>query len=195
MKFRLLSVLSILSMCLLLIPSTTANAYYACESGKEDTCFGDADFSFIERKLPYQIGNYDTNGGYPEWLATAPQYYYQDSCGFENRTSESYAWFKFNSNVLAACLFLDISVDEWVAEAESRNIDEIIFSDTPVVGSIAIMEGGLHGHAAYVEEILDNGRIRVSQYDLLPGSYSESIIKPHGLKFLVRLPYCGKGCA
>src|SRR4051812_32900643 len=112
MKFKLLAALSILSICLLLVPTTKASAYYSCESDKDVNCYGDADFSYIERNLPYQIGKYDTNGGYPERLATAPQYYYQDTCGFENRTSESYAWFKFiNNSAPAGCLFLDISAD------------------------------------------------------------------------------------
>lgn len=171
------------------------SAEYTCESGKEPDCFGTADFSFINRNLPDQIGKYDTYGDYPEWLATAPQYYYQDRCGMENRTSESYAI--LNYSPLDAgfyfCPFLDISADRWVDYATEHAAEGYVLSEQPQVGSIAIMNIGPRGHAAVVEEVLDNGKIRVSQYDLVPGSYSESVIQPHGIQFLISSPKGGKG--
>lgn len=178
------------------VPVQTASAEYSCESSKDPGCYGTVDYAFIVRQLPDSIGNYNTDGGYPSMLADAPQYYYQDRCGMENRTSESYAVFKYmngHNDGIYFCPFLDISADQWVDYAQAHAEQGYVVSDTPVVGSIAIMNIGPRGHAAYVEEILDTGKIRVSQYDLLPGSYSESTLKAQNVKFLVNSPKGMKG--
>ncbi len=194
MKFKLNFLAFFIGLALLgfAIPPVSAEVI-SCESNKEETCFGDAEFSFINRQLPSNLGNYDTVGGYPDLLDAAPQYYYQDKCGMENRTSEGYALFKYMQRDVYLCPFIHISADQWIEYAEARPDQGYVVSDIPVVGSIAVMKMGLSGHAAFVEEVMEDGKIRVSQYDLLPGSYSESTIKAHGVKFLINSPKGMKG--
>lgn len=60
---------------------------------------------------------------------------------------------------------------------------------SPRIGDVAIAEAGGYygsvGHAMYVEEILDGGKIRVSQFNFgAPGQYSEMTVSASGLSFI-----------
>lgn len=55
---------------------------------------------------------------------------------------------------------------------------------TPVEGSVAVDFSGPWGHTMYVEEVLSDGRIHISEYNLKPGQYSERIIPSDGLTFV-----------
>lgn len=175
------------------------HAEYACETGKELGCFGDASYPFMSRNVPVGIGpDYGTGGGYPDWLASAPQYYYQDRCGMENRTSESYTLFKYMHNPSAPyiyfCPFLDIPADQWIPYTQTQGPElGYVLSDVPIVGSVTVLDRGPYGHAVYVEEIINSNTVRVSEYDKIPGSYSESIINTQGLLFLISSPHGMKG--
>lgn len=71
---------------------------------------------------------------------------------------------------------------QWPATTSSYGIPN---GSTPKVGSVAIdMYIGAYGHSMYVEEVLSGNRIRVSEYNVIPGAYSERIIDARGLVYI-----------
>jgi surface antigen len=59
----------------------------------------------------------------------------------------------------------------WVSSAQE---DGIPVDQTPHKGDVAILLIGYFGHAMYVEDVYDNGTMRVSQYNYnYDGNYSQ----------------------
>jgi peptidoglycan hydrolase CwlO-like protein len=63
---------------------------------------------------------------------------------------------------------------QWGERAAAKGLAT---GNTPKVGAAASFKIGYFGHVAYVEQILDGGRIRISEYNLrFDGTYTERII-------------------
>lgn len=113
------------------------------------------------------------NGGYPSLWADAPIDTIVDNWGFYNRQSTSYAAFKVSQSGRVMPYGFG-TAKQWPANAMSRGIP---VDTTPQAGSVAININGFYGHAMYVEAVLSDGSMRVSEYDG-SGSYGERTITP-----------------
>ncbi len=116
------------------------------------------------------------HGGYPNNWNNAPLDAYSDPWGMYTRECVSYAAFRvWNSGRTMPYGFGN--ANQWPGNAARRNIPT---GSTPKVGSIGISMTQPYGHAVYVEAILDNGKIYVSQYNYDfgtgPGKYSEMTV-------------------
>lgn len=71
---------------------------------------------------------------------------------------------------------------QWPSNARAAGIP--VYGN-PRVGDVAISSAGYYGHAMYVESILGNGKVRVSQYNAnWDGRYSVSDVSIAGLQFI-----------
>ena len=114
-----------------------------------------------------------TRGGYPTIYAYAPQDTIVDDWGMLNRECVSYAAFKvYQSGRFMPWWGYRGNAADWVANANDWGIP--IYYD-PLPGDVAISQAGGYGHAMYVETVT-NGRIYVSQYNVIHGEYSEMLI-------------------
>jgi surface antigen len=78
------------------------------------------------------------------------------------------------------------NANEWDDNARSEGIP---VDRSPKAGDIAISNSGYYGHAMFVEAVLGDGRIRVSQFNYeLQGRYSEMTINVGSLVF-IHFPY------
>lgn len=122
-------------------------------------------------------------GGYPARWCNAAQDSLVDNWGMYNRECVSYTAFK----VAVSGRFMPYwggrgNANQWVANAQAAGIP---VSGTPRTGDIAISLAGPYGHAMYVESVMGDGRIHVSQYNYgNRGEYSEMIIPAGGLYFI-----------
>ena len=68
---------------------------------------------------------------------------------------------------------------------DNARVDGIPVDSNPRAGDVAVSNGGFYGHVMYVEYVLPDGRIHVSQYNYeLQGRYSEMTIYPGSLVFI-----------
>lgn len=130
-------------------------------------------------------------GGYPAYLANAPHDSIFDPWGMYNRECVSYAAWRVHNDYNLGRNSRDMPANwpsywgmygpghggnarDWIGDAQ---IDGIPYDRNPHVGDIAILQEGTYGHAAYVEQVLDGGRVYISQYNYdWNGNYSEAII-------------------
>lgn len=122
-------------------------------------------------------------GGYPAYLANAPQDSLIDPWGMYNRECVSYtAWKVYQTYGHMPYWGGHGNANQWPASA--RN-DGIPTGDEPRVGSVAVSMAGYYGHTMWVENVYSNGYIRVSQYNYSrPGTYSEMTINGRGLIYI-----------
>jgi len=74
------------------------------------------------------------------------------------------------------------NANQWPGNARAAGIP---VDSTPQAGDVAIGYWGPYGHAMYVEKVLGNGQIYVSQYNYeVQGLYSEMVVSSSGLEFL-----------
>lgn len=74
------------------------------------------------------------------------------------------------------------NANQWPSTARSFGIAT---GSTPRAESVAISMAGPYGHAMWVEAVLPDGRIHVSEYNYyVNGTYTERIISPSGLTFI-----------
>lgn len=74
------------------------------------------------------------------------------------------------------------NANQWDDNARAMGIP---VDGNPRPGDVAISNGGFYGHAMYVESVLPDGRIHVSQFNYeLQGKYSEMTINKGSLVFL-----------
>jgi len=74
------------------------------------------------------------------------------------------------------------NANEWDNNARAAGIP---VDDNPRAGDVAISNSGFYGHAMYVEAVLPDGRIHVSQFNYeLRGKYSEMTISKGSLVFI-----------
>jgi len=125
-------------------------------------------------------------GGYPARWCGAAQDTVVDSWGMYNRECVSYTAYK----VAASGRYMPYwggsgNANQWPGNAQSAGIS---VNHTPKVGDVAISMSGFYGHAMYVEAVLANGTIHVSQYNYDigsgPGRYSEMTISTGSLYFI-----------
>lgn len=123
------------------------------------------------------------NGGYPDSLSNLPIDSIIDPWGFYNRESVSYAAWKVNDTFGSMPYWGGRgNANQWPANARQMGLD---VSSVPSPSCVAISTVGYYGHAMWVEEVLDNDQIRVSQYNFdLTGSYSEMVCSTNNLIFI-----------
>ena len=124
-------------------------------------------------------------GSYPWANYQKGKWNHTDSCSYDDdgdnwnycyRQCTSYsAWKLYSEGYEAPVGYGDAT--NW---DEAAKADGIKTSSKPKVGAIALWNGA-EGHVAYVEEIYDDGSVRISEYNAVPalkGKYSERIIHP-----------------
>lgn len=123
------------------------------------------------------------HGGYPAVWDNAPQDSMIDSWGMYNRECVSYtAWKVYQATGHMPYWGGHGNANQWPASARADNIST---GSTPRAGSVAISMNGYYGHAMWVEYVLPNGYIHVSQYNYdLAGHYSEMTINGSGLTYI-----------
>ncbi len=115
-----------------------------------------------------------SKGGYPSYLANAPQDSLVDPWGMYNRECVSYTAWK----VQQAYGHMPYwggrgNANQWPGAAASAGIP---MGSTPKPGSVAVMSGGYYGHVAWVESVSGNS-VHVSQYNWgLRGEYTEMTV-------------------
>ena len=125
------------------------------------------------------------HGGYPTVWGGTDMDTLVDSWGMFNRECVSYAAYK----VAASGRHMPSNwpsyyasygpghggnANDWLGDAE---VDGIPYDRSPRAGDVGILHYGTYGHAVYVEQVLDGGRVYISQYNYdWNGNYSEAII-------------------
>ncbi len=125
-------------------------------------------------------GGYPYNNvGYPCWSGGGCV----DPWGLYKRECVSYAAFKVQQSGKRMPYFGGRgNARQWPSTAASFGIDS---GSTPREQSVAISLAGPYGHAMWVEAVLPDGRIHISEYNFgVDGRYSERIISPAGLTFI-----------
>ncbi|MBL8159803.1 CHAP domain-containing protein [Candidatus Saccharibacteria bacterium] len=122
-------------------------------------------------------------GGYPAHWADAPQDSLVDDWGMYNRECVSYtAWKVHQSGKRMPYWGGRGNANQWPTSARD---DGISTGTEPRKGVVAIAMIGPYGHAMYVEEVLDGGKIRISEFNyFVNGTYTERIISPGNLTFI-----------
>lgn len=113
-------------------------------------------------------------GGYPTYLASAPQDSVVDPWGMYNRECVSYtAWRVHQAYGNMPYWGGYGNANQWPGNARAAGIPT---GNVPRVGSVAVMSGGYYGHVAWVEAV-DGDTITVSQYNWgIRGEYSQMTI-------------------
>jgi len=125
---------------------------------------------------------YGGTGGYP-WAGVDFPNSYPDPWGMYKRQCVSYtAWRVAASGRNMPYWGGRGNAYQWPANARAAGIQ---VDNSPRVGDVAISMAGYYGHAMYVEAILGNGKVRVSQYNAnWDGRYSISDISTAGINFI-----------
>ena len=124
-------------------------------------------------------------GGYPANWASAPQDSMLDSWGMYNRECVSYtAWKVYQRYGYMPYWGGHGNANQWPQSAYN-NDPRISTGSTPREGSVAVSMAGAYGHTMWVESVLGNGQIYVSQYNYgIAGEYSEMTINSSGLIYI-----------
>ncbi len=106
-----------------------------------------------------------------------------DNWGMYNRECVSYTAFKVAQSGRRMPYWGGRgNAKQWPGNARAENI---AVDGNPQVGDVAISTAGFYGHAMYVEAVLGNGRILISQYNAAwDGRYTEVVISAAGLQFI-----------
>lgn len=123
------------------------------------------------------------SGGYP-WSNPSTFSYEADPWGLYVRQCVSYVAWKLSSQGYGVENFNGSGhAYQWPSTTAHYTTED----STPNVGDAAVMNIGQYGHVMYVEDVMSNGSIRISEYNWQPYSYSERIISPDqyaGFRFL-----------
>lgn len=159
----------------------------------------------INRKIFAQSGAQifagDPNkGGYPSYLANAAHDALIDPWGMYNRECVSYTAWRVHNKFVLGQSSRDMPTNwpwyygrygpghggnarDWLGDAQ---VDGIPYDQNPRPGDIGILRSGEYGHAVYVEDVYDDGRIYISQYNYdWNGHYSEAIMTPNSLWYFI----------
>jgi len=151
---------------------------------KEDN----AKIAELKRQQAAIISSYSSNvqyggsGGYP-WANVPFPNNLPDPWGMYKRQCVSYTAWK----VASTGRFMPYwggrgNANQWDDNARSAGIP---VDGNPRVGDVAVNNSGYYGHVMYVEAILGNGKVRVSQYNAAwDGQYSTSDVSIAGLQFI-----------
>lgn len=129
------------------------------------------------------------NGGYPDKWHNAPLDSTVDSWGMYNRQSVSYAAFRVHDSGRYMPYWGGKgNAKQWPDNARAAGIP---VDTIPKISDVAISTLGVYGHAAYVEEVMPDGSVRVSQYNQkYDGLYGESIIPAWATHYVyIHFPY------
>jgi len=111
-------------------------------------------------------------GGYPTYLANAPQDSIVDPWGMYNRECVSYvAWKVYQKNgSMPYWGNVSANAKDWPSLAAGAGYAT---GSTPRVGSAGVIYGGPYGHIVWVDSKNDDGTINISQYNYgTPGTFS-----------------------
>lgn len=134
-----------------------------------------------DKEIASNIFTPGATGGYPFVYLNVPQDSVVDNWGYFNRESVSYAAWKVASTGRYVPRGMG-NANQWPEAARSTGI---AVNDEPRVGDVAIRNIGAFGHAMYVERLVDEGHIYVSQYNAsTQGEYTETTISTKGLVFI-----------
>lgn len=126
------------------------------------------------------------NGPWGKWGCNYPRDYNIDNWGMYNRQCVSYTAFR----VAASGRNMPYwggrgNAKLWDNNAEAAGIPVYYSPDQARRGDVAVSNNGYYGHTMYVEDVLDDGRLLISQYNAgWDGRYSEAIISGNGLSFI-----------
>lgn len=125
---------------------------------------------------------YGGTGGYP-WAGVDFPNSYPDPWGMYKRQCVSYtAWKVASTGRYMPYWGGRGNAYQWPSNARAAGIP---VDGNPQVGDVAISSAGYYGHAMYVESVLGNGKVRVSQYNAnWDGAYSVSDVSISGLQFI-----------
>lgn len=125
---------------------------------------------------------YGGTGGYP-WAGAPFPNSIPDPWGMYQRQCVSYTAWKVASTGRSMPYWGGRgNAYQWPGNARAAGIP---VDGSPRVGDVAISSAGYYGHAMYVEAILGNGKVRVSQYNAnWDGAYSVSDVSTSGLQFI-----------
>lgn len=136
------------------------------------------------RKFGGKVVAGDPNrGGYPSKWHNAPMNAYVDSWGMYSRQCVSYAaWRVYASGKHMPYWGGHGNANQWDNNAIAEGIPT---GSQPRAGAIAIQNEGFYGHAMYVEAVLPNNQIYISQYNYgWDGEYSEMTRSASGLIYI-----------
>ncbi len=113
-----------------------------------------------------------SRGGYPSKWANAPMNSYVDDWGMYSRQCVSYAAFKVAQNYGNMPYWGGRgNAHEWDDNARAAGFK---VSSVPAAGTVAILNDGSYGHAAWVESVNADGTINISHYNVgWTGEYAE----------------------
>lgn len=113
-----------------------------------------------------------SRGGYPSQWANAPMNAYVDNWGMYTRQCVSYAAFKVQQSYGNMPYWGGRgNAHEWDDNARAAGIK---VSSVPAAGTVAILNDGSYGHAAWVESVNGDGTINISHYNVgWRGEYAE----------------------
>jgi surface antigen len=113
-----------------------------------------------------------SRGGYPSQWANAPMNAYVDNWGMYTRQCVSYAAFKVQQAYGNMPYWGGRgNAHEWDDNARAMGIK---VSSVPAAGTVAILNDGSYGHAAWVESVNGDGTINISHYNVgWRGEYAE----------------------
>ena len=125
---------------------------------------------------------YGGTGGYP-WAGVDFPNSYPDPWGMYKRQCVSYtAWKVASTGRYMPYWGGRGNAYQWPSNARAAGI---AVDGNPRAGDVAISSAGYYGHAMYVESVLGNGKVRVSQYNAnWDGAYSVSDVSIAGLQFI-----------
>ena len=114
-------------------------------------------------------------GGYPAYLANAPQDSIVDPWGMYNRECVSYTAWKVHQKTGAMPYWGGRgNANQWPGAARAAGVPT---GSTPRAGSVGVIMAGAYGHVVWVESVNSNGTINISQYNYNVGGgwgqYSE----------------------
>lgn len=119
----------------------------------------------------YTASSDGSNGGYPSAWANAPMNAFVDSWGMYTRQCVSYTAFKVSQRFGNMPYWGGVgNANQWPGNARAAGIPT---GSAPKKHSVGIVSSGYYGHAAWVEEVYPNGKIRISHYNVnWNGSYA-----------------------
>ncbi|MDB5167964.1 MAG: exported protein of unknown function [Candidatus Saccharibacteria bacterium] len=113
-----------------------------------------------------------SRGGYPTKWASAPMNAYVDNWGMYSRQCVSYTAFKVQQAYG--------NMPYWGGKGNAHEWDDnaramgLKVSSVPAAGTVAILNDGSYGHAAWVESVNGDGTINISHYNVgWAGEYAE----------------------
>ncbi len=103
--------------------------------------------------------------------------------GYAYRNCTDYAAWKLDSLGVPAAQYKGLGhAKQWAERAPNH---ALVVDTVPAAGAVAVRTTGTYGHLAYIEEVLDDGRLKISQFNKqATGVYSEDVGVPAAFGFV-----------